>query len=284
MTRLRMWENAMPLKISFTTLCCPDWTVPEIVSKAVKYGYDAVDFRCVTREMAIWNLPEFSTEARDTARRIYDAGLAVSGFSSSARMFAASADKRRDHIEEIKRYAELCDLFGVQYIRVFGGKLEGTPLEEAIDISLDTLARMSNAAGEARIAVETHDDWVNTDYLAKLFKKVSADNVFVLWDLHHPFRQAGEAPEHTCENIGSLTRYTHVKDSAPAADGGFVSKLPGQGGNVPLARMVDLLVAGGYDGYLTLEWEKMWHPEIADADVALPAYAPFLRSLAGRAS
>jgi len=272
----------MPLKISFTTLCCPDWELETIIAKAGEYGYDAVDFRCLKREMAIYNLPAFSSRARETGARIEDAGLVISGFSSSARMFAPSAEKRREHLEEVKRYAELCEIFGVEYIRVFGGKLQGTPLDEAIDISLDALAQMGEAAGKARIVVETHDDWVNTDKLARLFEKVSAENVFILWDLHHPFRQAGEAPEHTYANIGKLTRYTHVKDSAPAPGGGFRPTLPGEGGDVPLAEMVDLLVAGGYDGYLTLEWEKMWHREIADPEEALPAYAPFLRDLAAR--
>jgi hypothetical protein len=30
------------------------------------------------------------------------------------------------------------------------------------------------------------------------------------------------------------------------------------------------LVAGGYKGFLTVEWEKYWHPEIETAEVALP--------------
>ena len=141
---------------------------------------------------------------------------------------------------------------------------------------------MSALAGKANIAVETHDDWVHTSRLAKLFEKVAADNVFVLWDLHHPFRLAGESPRQTYDNIGRFTRCTHLKDSKPTADGNFVSMLPGQGGDVPLREMVELLVAGGYDGYLTLEWEKHWHPDIAPPEVALPAYAPFMRELAGK--
>jgi hypothetical protein len=46
--------------------------------------------------------------------------------------------------------------------------------------------------------------------------------------------------------------------------------------------MIDLLAAGGYDGYLTLEWEKKWQPEIAEPEVVFPAYARFLRQQAQR--
>jgi len=28
----------------------------------------------------------------------------------------------------------------------------------------------------------------------------------------------------------------------------------------------------GYAGYVVMEWEKKWHPEIADPDVAMPQH------------
>jgi sugar phosphate isomerase/epimerase len=71
--------------------------------------------------------------------------------------------------------------------------------------------------------------------------------------------------------------YTHVKDSLAVGDSQSRYVLPGQGGDVPLVEMIGLLKAGGYDGYLTLEWEKKWHPEIADPAQALPAYAQYLK-------
>jgi len=270
----------MPLKISFTTLGCPDWDLDTIIDRAVEYGYDAVDFRMLRGEMEVYKLPEFSTRAQETKRRLDDAGLAISGFSSSARMFAASKVKRTEHLETVARFAELCGIFDVEYIRVFGGKLEGTPLDDAVAISLEALEKMADAGGAAQICVETHDDWVNTRSLAKVITEVQSANICVLWDLHHPFRQAGESPQETYDNIGRYTRYTHVKDSRPEGDGGFAPVLPGEGGDVPLTEMVNLLKGGGYEGYLTLEWEKHWKPQIADPEIAFPAYVPLLRQLA----
>ena len=34
----------------------------------------------------------------------------------------------------------------------------------------------------------------------------------------------------------------------------------------------------GFDGYYSLEWEKKWHPELPDPDVALPVYRKLMRS------
>jgi hypothetical protein len=36
--------------------------------------------------------------------------------------------------------------------------------------------------------------------------------------------------------------------------------------------MLGLLAAGGYRGWVSVEWEKRWHPEIEAPEVALPQY------------
>ena len=42
---------------------------------------------------------------------------------------------------------------------------------------------------------------------------------------------------------------------------------------------VKLMTERGYDGYYSLEWEKMWHPEIEEPEVAFPQYVEYMRKL-----
>ncbi len=264
------------MKIAFTTLACPDWTLEQIISAAKTYGYDGVDFRGLGEELAIYKLPEFSTDLAATAGRLADADLEVAGMGSSAYMFRADKAERSAAVEEVAAYGKLCERLSCGIIRVFGGKRGDTPLDEAIDISVETLEAMARAAGNATVAVETHDDWTDSSLLARVFAKISATNVGVLWDLHNPFRSNGETPQQTFDNIGSRVCYTHIKDSRPTGEGKYEYTMPGEG-DVPSAEMIELLKAGGYDGYLVLEWEKRWCPDIAEPETALPAYAEFLR-------
>jgi hypothetical protein len=37
------------------------------------------------------------------------------------------------------------------------------------------------------------------------------------------------------------------------------------------------LAGGGYRGYYCFEWEKAWHPEIDDPEVAFPHFAKVIR-------
>jgi sugar phosphate isomerase/epimerase len=39
---------------------------------------------------------------------------------------------------------------------------------------------------------------------------------------------------------------------------------------VPVRESLAALDATGYDGWLTVEWEKRWHPELAEPEDALP--------------
>jgi sugar phosphate isomerase/epimerase len=58
-------------------------------------------------------------------------------------------------------------------------------------------------------------------------------------------------------------------------------------GEVPVREMIGLLAAGGYDGWISVEWEKYWHPEIEGPEIALPQHLEelqkWIRDLAGEA-
>ena len=43
-------------------------------------------------------------------------------------------------------------------------------------------------------------------------------------------------------------------------------------GDVPIFEAVDLLVKDGFKGYYSFEWEKLWHPEIAEPELAFADY------------
>jgi len=264
------------MKIAFTTLGCPKWDLDAIVARAKEYGYDGVDFRGLLNEMAVYKLPEFAEGAARTARRFAKAHLEVSAFSSSARLYEADPAKAVGAMEEVAQYARLCATFSTQFIRVFGGQLPPGSREEAIEQALKTLETMATIAAPVTLALDAHDDWMDSNLLAEAMRRVRAPNVCVLWDMHHPYRYRNETPQRTYGNIGRHVGYTHIKDSRATPDGKYVYTLPGEG-DVPLAEMIGLLKSGGYDGYLTVEWEKKWHPELPEPEVALPAYARFLK-------
>ena len=100
-----------------------------------------------------------------------------------------------------------------------------------------------------------------------------------IWDVHHPFRTSGQNMRECWDNIGTYTIDTHFKDSYVTDEvaEGFKYCLLGDG-DVPLREALQLLQAGGYGGYLTLEWEKKWKAYLADPSESFPQYVEKMRA------
>ena len=52
-----------------------------------------------------------------------------------------------------------------------------------------------------------------------------------------------------------------------------------RGGEFPAMECMGLLHDAGYEGWHCLEWEKAWHPEIEDPEIALPLFPGKIREL-----
>src|SRR5262249_14135080 len=105
-------------------------------------------------------------------------------------------------------------------------------------------------------------------------------NVGLLWDAHHTVVVGKEDPAVTLRQLGRYVHHVHLKDSKPA--GQDVRYVLTGTGTVPLRRIAELLQKHAYAGYYCFEWEKAWHPDIDEPEIAFPHYAKVMREyLAG---
>ncbi len=268
------------LKLAFSTLGCPRWTLRQIVENAARMGFCGVELRGLSGDLNITARPEFTTALADTARLFTDHGIAISCLSTSARYAVVENAERENCLDETRRYLELAARLDAPAVRVFGGQVpDGHTRQSILPAMVDSLRQMGDEARQFGIvlAVETHDAWTDSATLAALISQVDHPHVRVLWDLHHPFRLNGESPALTYATLGHYTVSVHLKDSLPDQQGGYHYVLPGEG-DVPLREMVTLLLQGGYNGYLTLEWEKRWYPELPEPEVVFPEYVRTMRT------
>ena len=270
------------MKLSTTTLGCPGWTLRQIVENASHMGYAAVDFRGLLDEIDITKRPEFNAGLSETRQLFADHGLAISGIAIGARYAVTDPAERDAHFDETRRNMDLAARLDTHVLRVYGGRVpEGHTVDSILPYLVENLRTIGDEAETygVTLALETHDAWTDSSVFARLMKEVDHPRVRVLWDLHHPYRTTGELPEVTYNNLAPYTVSIHVKDSIPTAEGHQLVLLGA--GDVPVRDMLDRLVAGGYDGYAILEWEKRWHPELPEPEVAFPQYVLKMREWLG---
>jgi sugar phosphate isomerase/epimerase len=128
-----------------------------------------------------------------------------------------------------------------------------------------------------RIGVETHDAFSASSVVAELLALVDSPWVGAVWDSHHPHRM-GERPAEVHANLAGRILLAQVKDARRAPDRADGWQLVPLGeGEVPVREILRRLLAGGYQDWISVEWEKRWHPEIADPEAALPQHLDLLR-------
>ena len=264
------------MKISFSTIACHDFSWTEIYSMAKDLGFNGIEIRGLGDDIfAVKAKPFTGTELPKTVEKLKKLNLEIPCLSSGCCL--KFADKKEETIAELKSYTELAQKLGTPYIRVLADlnpAPEGEVDDEAVAAVLKEAAKEAEKAGVTLI-VETNGVYSDTKRLRKLLEATGSDNVGALWDMHHPYRYANEAPEQTVENLGKFIKYIHVKDSV--MDGGkVIYKLMGKG-DLPIGEMLAALQKINYDGYICLEWVRRWSKELERPGIVFPQFATFMK-------
>ena len=274
------------LPISFSTLGCPKWPWKRVLEQASAMGFAAIEVRGIEMKMDLTTLPEFSGTGLSASIKDLDAlGLKISDLGASARMHEGDPKVRQAQMDEGRRFIDLAQKLKTPYIRVFGDKIP--PGEQKRDVmarvvdGLRTLGEHAKGSG-VMVLLETHGDYTDSPTVVELMKGASMDTVGLVWDAHHTFVAGKEQPSTSYAALKPWVRHTHLKDSTPeGAKPGEVRYVLTGKGTVPVREQVRLLKAGGYKGYYGFEWEKGWHPEIEEPEVAFPQFVETIRAYLG---
>lgn len=217
------------MKLAYSTLACPGWTVEEAAYAAKQYGYDAIEWRLADGEI-LTPLTSSSVKRRVVAAT-RDQDLEVACLDTSCQFVQPTNEARQKVVEDAMAMADLAAELGAARLRVFGGPL---PLNmnrtELIGPTAHVLQQATKyaAAIGVTILLETHDAWSNSADAMTLVTEAYPDPTHkILWDVHHPYRM-GETPLQTFQTL--------LEGHAQSAT--CISKMPGV--------MLKTLINGSY--------------------------------------
>ena len=264
------------MKLGFSTLGCPEWSLEQVTAAATDLGYDGVELRLLDGEIIP---PDLAAGERQRLKRAFAAaGVQIACLDTSARFTAADLAARRKQEQDVRAYLQMAADLETPLIRVFGGALpEGVSEAQGVEYVAESLNAVAPDAERAGVTVglETHDAISAGRLVAEVMSRVPSRSIAALWDTHHPYRM-GETVQQTWDYIGKRMVHTHVKDARRTPEGGWQLVLLGHG-EVPVREALATWARHGYDGFVCVEWEKKWHQEIEAPEVAFPQHIAKLR-------
>ena len=267
------------MKMSFSTLACPDWTLSQIISIAESSGYDGIELRFVENEDRLWKLPDFRDSGlAATHRTLADKNLRISCVDTSCRFHFPDKNERELWIEEGVRMAEVAAALDAPGIRVFGDTIQaGASRESTRGWIADSIEELSERIRNIGVEVwlETHGDFASSTETMAILDKSNVSNVGIIWDPANCLIESGEGSLDGATRVSSRLRHVHIKDLVQKGSS-WSPVLTGEG-SFPLSELKLALGRINFEGFVSFEWEKKWHPEIPDANIALPHFANWFR-------
>ncbi|MFC0774751.1 sugar phosphate isomerase/epimerase family protein [Terrimonas alba] len=261
--------------LSFSTLGCPDWTFEQITDFAVKHGFKGLEIRGLLRQIDLTKAEPFATAEKRavTMAMMKEKGLVFVNLGSSATLHFANEADRKKNLDDGRKFIDLAQQINCPFIRVYPNNF---PKDQEKQQTMDLIAKGLLELGEygkahnVKVLMETHGEVVKTEDLASIMQAASHSHVGLVWDPCNMWTVTKESPIAMYKQLKKYIHHTHIKD-AKLVDGKPQYVLLGQG-EVPIFEAIDVLAKDNYKGYFSFEWEKLWHPELLEPEIALADY------------
>jgi sugar phosphate isomerase/epimerase len=271
------------MKLAFSTLGCPDWDLAEVIAGARKFGYDGIELRALSGSLDLPGRDDFAAKRIATTREYLKRdGIEICCVDTSCTFHSVDANERAAHVKIALAHAELAAKLGAPLIRVFPDKIQpGAQREQTrhwIAACLREIAQQMPV--DVDVALETHGDFAGAEATVEIVELANHPKVKLIWDVANSMA-AGDTIESAAEIVRPHLAHIHLRDAKPVSSSEHWLPVLAGRGRVSFADTVAAIRNLNYDGYVSFEWEKYWHPEIEEPDIALPDFSNAIRNLLG---
>ncbi len=245
------------MKLAFSTLGCPEWNLEQIAEAARNLGYQGIELRALRGSINLLERPELQAGGaiEQTRAFLQDQNLSICCVDTSCSFDAVDARTRQDNVEVALRHCEIA---------------------AALDIAASLREVAIDAPSGVRVGLETHGDFARGHAAAEIIRLVDQWNVGLIWDVANALA-AGDSIEESARAVAPYLMHVHLRDAHPVEGREhWLPVLAGRGA-VSFAEPIDALHGLAYQGYISFEWEKYWHPEIEEPEVAFEDFATAMK-------
>jgi sugar phosphate isomerase/epimerase len=253
-----------------------------VFENAKKYGYKAVEIRGIKRDVDILNSPEFApSKIADIKKMSEDFGVKILNLNSSVVLHEYEPEKRAKNLDTAKRYIDLAQQLECPFVRVFPDKF---PKEKSKEFALDTIKSNYETlidyckGSKVKVLLDAHGDLVWSDDLLKMMQGLDKKHAGIIWDFFNMHLITKESPQKMYETLKTYIEIVQIKDGFFKPNNTYEYTLTGKG-EVPINEILRIIEKDKYKGFISFEWEKRWHPELPNPEVALPQFVEYIKNI-----
>jgi L-ribulose-5-phosphate 3-epimerase len=226
-------------------LAAKSMTYADIIRMAADTGADGVD-------LTTYWLPDTSDRTLFELRKLaYRSGVSIYTIGIRARMAQPTAELQAAEVATVRQWVDAADRLGASHIRIFGGAVpRGATEDQAVAWAVETLKRSAEEAGKRGIMLGVEDDGgitTNADRTVEIVTKAASPWAGINLDI-------GNFPDNAYEQIAMCAPHAtnvHFKTAV---------RVNKQKEPADWPRVLKILGAAGYQGYLSLEYEEEADP------------------------
>lgn len=280
----------------------PELTVLEAAKLFADSGMDAIEIIYQDGYKSALHSDTTIEEVLELKKQLDAMKLEVSGIVSYASDYNLPNEARREvAIQECRHCIGLARLLDAHYVRIYGGTfLEGdSDFDKKRAILVESMRNLADEAikYDVNLVLENHFNTMTTgpQITYDIVTEINRKNVGILYDQANIGFLSGEDYEKCIEIQKDKIYYAHVKDFKFKEEGmkfkagsvthvneeerAVITRIVGEG-IIPWREILKKLHEIGYDGYLSLEYERRWHPmDIPEASIGMVESANYLKDI-----
>ncbi|MBQ7330458.1 MAG: AMP-binding protein [Oscillospiraceae bacterium] len=251
------------MKLSFSTRGWPELSWQEMIDTALDMGFGGIEVYNLQKQDALKDRgsPFHKYQTAATVRQLRENKLQIPCFDTSCDLSQGS-----DCLEDLVFLMETAHNMQVPY--VVACALSDN--EEQVRKNLQALVKTAEEL-DVTILLKTSGIYADTARLRRMMDFFASDQLAVLWDVHHPYRDYGESGDATIKNLGYYVRHVHLRDSDDTGSYNLIGE-----GTMPIADMIRALASINYDGFISLEWKPEWIADIQDREIIFPYFINYM--------
>ncbi len=260
------------MRYCVSTLGAPEWGMSEFLDLAAEFRLDGLELRFLNNTLDVGAEMKKYLATPENAQKFAASQQAIPVIDTSFHLCEMDEEKTT----ALHDAARAADALGARWLRVFDGPVEWKALPAGYEKTARENLRLWHAwrtknAVTARLAMETHGVCSSTKMMEQFFD-ATGERLPVVWDVHHTQLVVGESLAESWTRIGADTVHVHIKDSiaAPSPGHAYTLTLPGRG-RFDCPAFLRFLEGKNYAGFVSLEWERKWHPYLPPLRDALLA-------------